>query len=168
MLTDKKLSAVVVCYRDAGSIRELYRKVKETLEAITPHYEIIYVNDASPDHAEEILASLAQSEPALTVITHARNFGAQVAFTSGLWQADGDAVVIMDGDMQDPPELIRDFVEQWLKGYSVVYGVRAKRREAWWRRIGYKVFYRLFRKIASFCPMGSVKPISAAADSLMI
>lgn len=162
MLTDKKISVVVVCYRDAGSIHELYRKVKDMLEKITPHYEIIYVNDASPDNAEEILVTLAQTEPSLTVITHSRNFGAQVAFTSGLWQSDGDATVIMDGDMQDPPELIYGFVEKWLEGYSVVYGIRAKRQEAWWRQIGYKVFYRLFRKIASF-----EVPLDAGEFSLM-
>ena len=162
MLTDKKISVVVVCYRDAGSIQELYRKVKEVLEKITPHYEIIYVNDASPDNAEEILCALAQTEPSLTVITHSRNFGAQVAFTSGLSQSDGDATVIMDGDMQDPPELIYDFVQKWLEGYSVVYGIRAKRQESWWRQIGYKVFYRLFRKIASFDV-----PLDAGEFSLM-
>jgi dolichol-phosphate mannosyltransferase len=162
MLTDKKISVVVVCYRDAGSIHELYRQVKDVLEKITPHYEIIYVNDASPDNAEEILLALAQTEPALTVITHSRNFGAQVAFTSGLWQSDGDATVIMDGDMQDPPGLIYDFVQKWLEGYSVVYGIRAKRQESWWRRIGYKVFYRIFRKIASFDV-----PLDAGEFSLM-
>ena len=162
MLTDKKISVVVVCYRDAGSIHELCRKVKDMLEKITPHYEIIYVNDASPDNAEEILVTLAQTEPSLTVITHSRNFGAQVAFTSGLWQSDGDATVIMDGDMQDPPELIYDFVQKWLEGYSVVYGIRAKRQEAWWRRIGYKFFYRLFREMASFDV-----PLDAGEFSLM-
>jgi glycosyltransferase involved in cell wall biosynthesis len=162
MLTDKKISVVVVCYRDAGSIRELYRSVKDVLEKITPHYEIIYVNDASPDNAEEILSALAQTEPALTVVTHSRNFGAQVAFTSGLWQSDGDATVIMDGDMQDPPGLIYDFVQKWLEGYSVVYGIRTKRREAWSRQIGYKIFYRMFKQMASFDV-----PLDAGEFSLM-
>jgi len=162
MLTDKKISVVVVCYRDAGSIHELYHSVKEVLEKITPHYEIIYVNDASPDNSEEILLALARTEPSLTVVSHSRNFGAQVAFTSGLWQSDGDATVIMDGDMQDPPELIYGFAQKWLEGYSVVYGVRAKRQEAWWKQVGYKIFYRLFRKIASFDV-----PLDAGEFSLM-
>jgi glycosyltransferase involved in cell wall biosynthesis len=162
MLTEKKISVVVVCYRDAGSIHELYRQVKDVLEKITLHYEIIYVNDASPDNAEEILLTLAQTEPALTVVTHSRNFGAQVAFTSGLRQSDGDATVIMDGDMQDPPELIYDFVQKWLEGYSVVYGIRAKRQETWWRQIGYKVFYRIFKELASFDV-----PLDAGEFSLM-
>jgi dolichol-phosphate mannosyltransferase len=162
MLTDKKISAVVVCYRDAGSVNELFRKLKETLEKITAHYEIIYVNDASPDDAEKVLSELAKKEKHLTVINHARNFGAQIAFTSGIYQADGDAVVIMDGDLQDPPELIQDFVKRWLEGYEVVYGIRAKRAEAWWRRIGYKVFYRILQKFASFDI-----PLDAGEFSLM-
>jgi glycosyltransferase involved in cell wall biosynthesis len=162
MLTDKKISVVVACYRDAGSIHELYRSVKDLLEKITPNYEIIYVNDASPDDSEEILSALAQTEPALTVVTHSRNFGAQVAFTSGLWQSDGDATVIMDGDLQDPPGVIYDFVQKWLEGYSVVYGIRAKRHESWWRQIGYKVFYRLFKQMASFDV-----PLDAGEFSLM-
>jgi polyisoprenyl-phosphate glycosyltransferase len=162
MLTEKKISVVVVCYRDAGSIQALYRKVKEILGKITPHHEIIYVNDASPDNAEEILCALAKTEPSLTVITHSRNFGAQVAFTSGLSQSDGDATVIMDGDMQDPPELIYDFVKKWLEGHSVVYGIRAKRQETWWKQIGYKAFYQIFRKIASFDV-----PVDAGEFSLM-
>lgn len=162
MLTDKKISVVVACYRDAGSIQELYRKIKDTLERITPNHEIIYVDDGSPDNAEEILVALARTEPSLTVVTHSRNFGAQVAFTTGLRQSDGDATVIMDGDMQDPPELIYGFVEKWLEGYSVVYGIRAKRQESWLRQIGYKAFYRLFRKIASF-----EVPLDAGEFSLM-
>ncbi len=162
MLTERKISVVVVCYRDAESIQPLYRRIRETLEQITPNYEIIYVNDASPDHAEEILLELAKTEPRLTVVTHSRNFGAQVAFTSGLSQADGDATVIMDGDMQDPPELIRDFVEKWLEGHDVVYGVRSQRQETWWRQIGYRLFYRLFRRIASF-----EVPLDAGEFSLM-
>ncbi len=150
MLTDKKISVVVVCYRDSGSILELFKRLKGTLVRITLHYEIIYVNDSSPDNSEEVLAALAKTESTLTVISHARNFGAQVAFTSGLFQAEGDAVVIMDGDLQDPPELIYDFAKKWLEGYEVVYGVRAKRAEVWWRRIGYKFFYRIMQKFASF------------------
>jgi dolichol-phosphate mannosyltransferase len=162
MLTDKKISVVVVCYRDSGSIRELFRRLKEALLRITPHYEIVYVNDASPDDSEEVLRDLAKKEPNLTVLTHARNFGAQIAFTSGMYQAEGDAVVIMDGDLQDPPELIVDFAKKWIEGFEVVYGIRAKRAEVWWRRLGYKAFYRLMNKFASFDI-----PLDAGEFSLM-
>jgi dolichol-phosphate mannosyltransferase len=86
MLTDKKISVVVVCYRDAGSINELYTRLKKTLENITAHYEIIYVNDASPDNSQEILEEMAGKDKSLVVISHSRNFGAQVAFTSGIYR----------------------------------------------------------------------------------
>ena len=162
MLTDKKISVVVVCYRDSGSILELFKRLKENLDKITPNYEVIYVNDASPDDSEDVLSGLAKREKCLTVITHSRNFGAQIAFTSGIYQAAGDAVVIMDGDLQDPPELIYDFAKKWVEGYDVVYGIRAKRAEVWWRRIGYKVFYRIMQRFASFNI-----PLDAGEFSLM-
>lgn len=150
MTNGKKISAVVVCYKDAGSIHELFNRLKAVLEKAAPDYEIIYVNDASPDGSKEILRELAAKEKCLTVITHSRNFGAQVAFTSGMYQADGDAVVIMDGDLQDPPELIPDLIRKWEEGYDVVYGIRSKRAEKRWRNIGYKLFYKILTRLAAF------------------
>lgn len=162
MLTDKYLSIVVACYRDEGSICELLRRLTLTMEKITPNWEVIFVNDCSPDNAEEVLLSEAEKNPRLTVISHARNFGAQVAFTTGLIQAAGDAVVIMDGDLQDPPELIEEFVKKWLEGNKVVYGIRAKRQEGFIRNIGYKIFYKIFNRI-SYIPI----PLDAGEFSLM-
>jgi len=123
---------------------------------------VIYVNDNSPDNAEKVLLEQAAANPWLTVISHARNFGAQVAFTTGMLQAAGDAVVIMDGDLQDPPELIEDFVKLWLAGNDVVYGIRATRHEGIIRDIGYKLFYKIFKKIA-YIPI----PLDAGEFSLM-
>lgn len=162
MLTDKMLSVVVACYRDEGSVREMLRRLVPTLERITPNWEVIYVNDDSPDGAEAVLLEEARRQPRLTVISHARNFGAQVAFTTGLAQARGEAVVIMDGDLQDPPELIETFAAKWLDGYDVVYGIRAKRRENWYRTLGYKAFYRIFRRISYIAI-----PLDAGEFSLM-
>lgn len=150
MKTDRTLSVVIACYRDAGSIREFYRRLSETLPTITPDYEIIYVNDNSPDNAEEILRDLADVDPHLVVINHTRNFGSQNAFLSGMQASRGDAVVLMDGDLQDPPHLIPQLVEKWLQGYEVVHGVRSKRKESLFRQVAYKLFYRLFRRMASF------------------
>lgn len=150
MRTQKMLSAVIVCYRDEGNIRALYERLSKALAAITPHYEIIYVNDDSPDASEALLRELAAKDPRLTVINQARNFGAQAAFTAGMVQAIGDAVILMDGDLQDPPELIDAFVEHWLEGYEVVYGVRRKRE----RSMGkinqwlYHRFYVLFNRLS--------------------
>ena len=148
VLTDRYVSVVVACYKDAGNVTELLRRLTLTMDGVTPNWEVIVVNDASPDNAEEVLLDLSKNEPRLTVISHARNFGAQVAFTTGMYQARGDAVVIMDGDLQDPPELVESFVARWLEGNEVVYGVRAKRHESLIRNIGYKAFYRLFNRIA--------------------
>lgn len=162
MVTDKYISIVIACYRDEGSIHEMMKRITVTMDKITPNWEVIYVNDHSPDNAKKVLVELAKQNPRLTVVSHARNFGAQVAFTTGLLQASGDAVVIMDGDLQDPPELIEDFVRVWLSGYDVVYGIRAKRHEGIVRNVGYKIFYRIFKKIA-YIPI----PLDAGEFSLM-
>lgn len=162
MITDKYISVVVACYRDEGSVEELLRRLTATMEKVTPNWEVIYVNDDSPDNAESILLKQAESNPRLTVISHARNFGAQAAFTTGMMQASGDAVIIMDGDLQDPPELIEEFVKKWQMGNEVVYGIRGKRHENFVRNIAYKLFYRLFRKI-SYLPI----PLDAGEFSLM-
>ena len=119
MLTGKTISVVVACYRDAGSVHEMYRRLTAVLREITPCYEIIYVNDNSPDNALELLAEIAERDPRLTVITHSRNFGSQMAFTSGMQQSTGDAVILMDGDLQDPPEVIPALVAEWIKGFEV-------------------------------------------------
>src|SRR3989344_1324498 len=150
MLTHKLISAVVVCYGDEGNIRALYDRLSKALSGITSHWEIIYVNDASPDNSEAILQELAAKDPHLTLINQSRNFGAQAAFTAGMIQALGDAVVLMDGDLQDPPELIEEFVKKWLEGYKVVYGIRRKREQSMGRFMQwlYHLFYVFFSKTA--------------------
>ncbi|OGZ99527.1 MAG: hypothetical protein A3G49_00770 [Candidatus Sungbacteria bacterium RIFCSPLOWO2_12_FULL_41_11] len=144
-LTSKKISVVVICYRDEGSVRAMYDRLSKVLKDIASDYEIIYVNDASPDHALDILKDLAERDPRLTVVSHSINFGNQNAFTSGMMQSQGDAVVILDGDLQDPPELIPEMVKKWLEGFEVVYGVRVKREAPLYMNFSYKLFYRLFR-----------------------
>ncbi|MDO8522608.1 MAG: glycosyltransferase family 2 protein [bacterium] len=150
MLTNKLISAVVVCYGDEGNIRALYHRLTAALSGITSRWEIIYVNDASPDNSEAILQELAAKDSHLTLINHSRNFGAQAAFTSGMVQAKGDAIVLMDGDLQDPPELIEQFVQKWLLGYRVVYGVRRRREQSMgkFKQWLYHLFYVFFSKTA--------------------
>lgn len=162
MLTAKMISVVVACYRDAGSVHEMHRRLTAVLADLTSSYEIIYVNDNSPDDAGVLLAELAGRDPRLTVITHSRNFGSQMAFTSGMQQARGDAVVLMDGDLQDPPEMIPALVAEWLKGFEVVYGVRERRQESPWMEAARKLFYRLYRKL-SYVEM----PLDAGDFSIM-
>ena len=143
-----RISAVIACYRDAQAVPIMYARLKETFHRIGVDYEIVFVNDASPDDAAVVLAELAKQEPKVVVINHTRAFGSQSAFTSGMRIATGDAVVLLDGDLQDPPELIADFYLKWREGYQVVYGQRVKRVASPTMRFAYKGFYRLFRRLA--------------------
>ncbi len=129
MLTEKTISVVVACYRDAGSVTEMYRRLTETLANITPRYEIIFVNDNSPDNAEDLLREIASRDTRVTVISHSRNFGSQMAFTSGMRQSIGDAVILMDGDLQDPPEVIPALVAEFNNGYESCRCPRYSRRK---------------------------------------
>jgi len=148
MLTLKTVSVVVACYRDAGSVKEMYRRLTETMAQVTPSYEIIFVNDASPDNAEELLNEIAAEDTRVTVISHSRNFGSQMAFTSGMRQSVGETVVLMDGDLQDPPEAIPALFAEWIKGYDVVYGVRASRQENARMQTLRRWFYRVYRRLS--------------------
>lgn len=164
MLTKKLISVIPIAYGDEGNIEELYKRLRSVLEKITSRYEIIYVNDASPDNSENILRKLAKKDKRLTVILHSRNFGAQNAFTTGMQYARGDAVVIMDGDLQDPPELIEKFVSKWVDGYDVAYGSRRKRENSMGKllEMAYHYFYVIFNKLSYI----SV-PLDAGDFSLM-
>ncbi|HXI13147.1 MAG TPA: glycosyltransferase family 2 protein [Thermoanaerobaculia bacterium] len=140
-----KLSAIIACYRDGPAIPVMHQRLTEVFTRLGVDYEIIFVNDNSPDNAREVLTALVQRDPHVIAVNHARNFGSQSAFTSGMRISTGDAVVLLDGDLQDPPELIAQFYEKWQEGFEVVYGVRVKREATMFLRVSYKLFYRLFR-----------------------
>ena len=123
--------------RDAGSVNEMHRRLTEALSSCCDDWEIIFVNDASPDNAEEVIREVIDRDPRVKLVCHSRNFGNQMAFTSGIDKASGDALVCMDGDLQDPPEVIPDLVAKWREGFDVVYGVRAKRQDSLGRRVAY-------------------------------
>jgi polyisoprenyl-phosphate glycosyltransferase len=106
-----KITAVIACYRDAPAVPIMHERLVKMFASIGADYEIIFVNDGSPDNARDVLAELAARDPKVVVINHARAFGSQSAFTSGMRIATGDAVVLLDGDLQDPPEVIPEFVE---------------------------------------------------------
>ena len=158
----KKLSAIIACYRDAPAIPVMHQRLQAVFEKIGVAYEIIFVNDNSPDNAREVLATLAARDARVVVVNHSRNFGSQSAFTSGMQIATGDAVVLLDGDLQDPPEVIEQFYAKWLEGYDVVYGVRVKREATNFLKVAYKGFYRVFRA-AAYVPI----PLDAGDFSLM-
>ncbi|MFC1804911.1 glycosyltransferase family 2 protein [Candidatus Omnitrophota bacterium] len=144
----KKISAVIACYKDEQAIPQMYKRLKDTFNKIGVDYEIIFVNDGSPDNTEDVLRKLTKQDSAVIAVNHARNFSSQMAFTSGMDIATGDVVVLLDGDLQDPPEAIEDFYKKWSQGYDVVYGVRSKREGVWLIHPFYKLFYRLFHNIS--------------------
>jgi polyisoprenyl-phosphate glycosyltransferase len=142
------VSAVIACYMDGQAIPIMHQRLAAAFEQAGVDGEIIFVNDGSPDDSREVLAAIAERDPSVTVINHSRPFGSQSAFTSGMRIASGDAVVLLDGDLQDPPELIAEFVAKWREGYDVVYGERVEREAGRLMRFAYKRFYRLFRRVS--------------------
>jgi dolichol-phosphate mannosyltransferase len=160
--TRKKLSAIIACYRDAPAVPIMHARLTAVFTKLAVAYEIIFVNDNSPDNAREVLSTLAACDPHVVVINHTRNFGSQNAFTSGMRIATGDAVILLDGDLQDPPEVIEEFYAKWREGYDVVYGERVRREATRFLQVAYKAFYRVFRA-ASYVPI----PLDAGDFSLI-
>ena len=142
--TKYSVSAVVACYKDAQAIPIMHERLKQTFAALGIDHEIIFVNDNSPDDSEELIRELSSRDRHVVWISHSRNFGSQAAFRSGMEIASKNACVLLDGDLQDPPELIASFVAKWKEGFDVVYGRRVKREASFFMRAGYKLFYRLY------------------------
>ena len=142
------ISPIIACYKDAQAIPYMYERLVTMFNEIKVRYEIIFVNDNSPDNTDEVLNAICAKDPNVIAIKHSRNFGSQSAFLSGMEIATGDAVVLMDGDLQDPPEVIPQFVAKWQQGFDVVYGVRVQREMAPHVHFFYKQFYRLFKRTA--------------------
>jgi glycosyltransferase involved in cell wall biosynthesis len=145
-----KISCIIACYKDEQAIPIMYERIVSTFNKIEAEYEIIFVNDSSPDQSLEAILELSAKDSNVIGINHRRNFGSQSAFLSGMKVSTGDAVVLMDGDLQDPPELIEVFFKKWQEGNNVVYGVRNKREVSFITQFLYKSFYRIFNKVASF------------------
>src|SRR4029078_3260652 len=121
-----------------------YDRLKTTFGKLNIEYEIVFVNDNSPDGSEETIRALSRRDRRIIGVSHSRNFGSQSAFRSGLEIASKNACVLLDGDLQDPPEMIEQFVELWRKGYDVIYGIRRKREATLFMQWAYKAFYRIF------------------------
>lgn len=142
--THRSVSAIIACYKDGQAIPIMYKRLKETFHKLNIDHEIIFVNDCSPDDSEEVIRRLSEDDPRVVGISHSRNFGSQAAFMSGMRIATKNACVFLDGDLQDPPELIEQFVAKWREGYDVVYGRRVKREATLFMQFAYKAFYRVF------------------------
>ena len=143
------LSVVVPCMNEEQVLRETNLRLIAALEQISPNFEIIYVDDGSTDSTPELLREMQLHDQRIRVVRFSRNFGHQVAITAGLEHTCGDAVVIIDADLQDPPEVIREFVDKWMEGYDVVYGVRAEREgETAFKLWTAKLFYRFISRLS--------------------
>ena len=145
------LSIVVPVFNEEQIIEELQRRMVAAAEAITPNYEIIFVNDGSKDASLLKLKAVCDLNPKLHYISFSRNFGHQIAITAGMDYARGNAIVTIDGDLQDPPELIPEMYREYQNGYKVIYAKRSKRKgESFFKLITAKMFYRLMARLVSF------------------
>jgi dolichol-phosphate mannosyltransferase len=158
----RSITAIIACYKDGQAIPIMYRRLTDTFRSLRIDYEIIFVNDGSPDDSARVIQQISDGDGHVIGITHSRNFGSQMAFRSGMEISTKDAVVLLDGDLQDPPELIVDFFLRWEEGYDVVYGTRVKREMPFLWSACYKLFYRIFAAFA-YVPI----PLDAGDFSLM-
>lgn len=140
----RSVSAIIACYKDSQAIPVMHRRLTDTFRKLGIDYEIIFVNDCSPDDSAKVIRDISAKDPRVIGISHSRNFGSQMAFRSGMELSTKDGVVLLDGDLQDPPELIESFYAKWEEGYDVIYGRRIKRDMPWHLGLMYKLFYRVF------------------------
>jgi polyisoprenyl-phosphate glycosyltransferase len=145
------VSVVGPVMNESDGIRLFYERTTAAMEAIQPpvRHELVLVDDGSTDDSVEVMEKLCADDPRVRLLVLSRDFGHQVAITAGIDNADGDAVVVIDSDLQDPPEVIAEMVQRWREGYKVVYGVRAERAgESRFKLLTAKVFYRLVNRLS--------------------
>ncbi len=143
------LSVVVPVYNEAEALPELHRRLSAVMQELGCAHEILYVDDGSSDGSAAWLAALRDRDEAVALLELSRNFGKEVALSAGFDHAGGDAVVVIDADLQDPPELIPRFVEEWQSGYDVVYGQRSERRgDSAMKRLTAHAFYRVINRLS--------------------
>jgi dolichol-phosphate mannosyltransferase len=142
---------VIPVFNEEETIPELDRRLRAFLAELGETWEVVFVDDGSRDASARLLAEMAGKEPRFKVISFSRNFGHQIAITAGMDRAEGEAVVVMDADLQDPPELVRAMLARWREGFDVVYAVRERRLgETWFKRLTALIFYRVFRAMLGF------------------
>ncbi|MEG6565775.1 glycosyltransferase family 2 protein [Thermoanaerobacterium saccharolyticum] len=145
-----RYSVVVPVYNEELLIEESYRRLKKVMDSTDETYELIFVDDGSHDKSAEILSRISMVDKNVKLISFSRNFGHQTAITAGMDNAKGDAVVVIDADLQDPPEVILKMIEKWKEGYDVVYGKRAERKgESFFKLFTARVFYRLLKNLTN-------------------
>lgn len=148
-MTKKLISYIFPIYNESGSIPMLYSTMSELLKSHPRYnYELIFINDGSRDNSLELLTDLSKKDVSISIIDFSRNFGHQIAVTAGLDFAQGDAVIIMDSDLQDPPKVSFDLIKKWEDGFDVVYAQRRTRKDSFFKKVTANLFYRLLRSLA--------------------
>jgi polyisoprenyl-phosphate glycosyltransferase len=156
------LSIVVPCFNEEDVIRLTHRRLIDALGNRGFRLQIVFVDDGSSDGTPDIAVEIAKSDPRVKTVLLSRNFGHQAAVSAGLADAEGDAVIIMDADLQDPPEAVIQMIDKWMQGADIVYGIRTKRKESLLKRTAYSLFYRAFQRLADIDV-----PLDAGDFSLM-
>ncbi|MDF2524105.1 MAG: hypothetical protein K0R31_1746 [Clostridiales bacterium] len=148
-MSDKvKYSIVVPVFNEEEGIIESYKRLKKVLDSLQESYELLFVNDGSRDKTAAIINELCEMDKKLKFINFSRNFGHQIAITAGMDFSEGDAIVVIDADLQDPPEVIPKMIEKWKEGYEVVYGKRLERQgETFFKKFTAKLFYRFLKNM---------------------
>lgn len=145
-----RYSIVVPVYNEELVAKESYKRLKQVMDSTQEEYELIFVNDGSRDKTEEIISEICKQDKNVRLINFSRNFGHQTAITAGMDYSSGQAVVVIDADLQDPPEVILEMIAKWKEGYDVVYGQRLKRKgETFFKKVTAKMFYRLLAAMTS-------------------
>ncbi|MEM1128014.1 MAG: glycosyltransferase family 2 protein [Bacteroidota bacterium] len=142
------ISVVLPCYNEAPILDELYERLTAAASAWGHPYEVVVVDDGSAAPTWTKLQALHAADPRWRIVRFTRNFGHQAAVSAGLFHARGEAVIVMDADLQDPPEELHRFIETWQEGYEVVYAIRQHRKEGWIKRAAYYLFYRLIARLS--------------------
>lgn len=143
-------SIIVPLYNEELVIEESYTRLKKIMDSTNENYEMVFVNDGSRDRTREMAETICNNDPNIKLINFSRNFGHQAAITAGMDLSLGDAVVVIDADLQDPPEVIIDMIKKWKEGYEVVYGKRIKREgETFLKKFTSTVYYRIIKKMAT-------------------
>ncbi len=143
-------SVIVPLYNEELVIGESYKRLKKVMDCAEDNYEIIFVNDGSKDKTRDKVEEICKNDERIKLINFSRNFGHQAAITAGMDLALGDAVIVIDADLQDPPEVILKMIEKWKEGYEVVYGKRIKREgETLFKKITAKLFYRVLKSMTT-------------------
>lgn len=143
-------SVIIPLYNEELVINESYKRLKEVMDSVKENYEIMFVNDGSRDTTRDKVEKICEKDEKVKLINFSRNFGHQCAITAGMDLAAGDAIVVIDADLQDPPEVILEMIEKWKEGYEVVYAKRIKRQgESFLKKFTAKVFYRLLKSMTS-------------------